>query len=123
MRITVTCKDCEIFANRIHTVVSGGHAYTEIRDDYNRRLYERMCGHAYRTAFGGEIPLESRIGEVDITDSHITLTLYYKGRRVRQETYTADANAPTFKQALNILEQWERDHIARRRRRARRTRV
>jgi len=123
MRITVTCKDCAPFANRTFTVVSGGHAYKEIRDDYNRRLYERMCSHAYRTAFGGEIPLESRIGEVVISDSHITLTLYYKGRRVRQQSYTADANAPTFKQALDILEQWQRDHIARRRRRARRTRV
>jgi len=123
MRITVTCKDCVPFANRTFTVVSGGHAYKEIRDDYNRRLYERMCGRAYRTAFGGEIPLESRIGEVVISDSHITLTLYYKGRRVRQQSYTADANAPTFKQALDILEQWQRDHIARRRRRARRTRV
>jgi len=123
MRITVTCKDCEIFANRIFTVVSGGDAYKAIRDDLNRTLYERMCSRTYRTAFGGEIPLESRIGEVDITDSTITLTLYYKGRRVRQETYTADLHAPTLMQALNILEQWERDHIARRRRRARKARV
>lgn len=123
MRITVTCKDCEIFANRIFTVVSGGHAYKEIRDDLNRRLYERMCSRTYRTAFGGEIPLESRIGEVDITDSHVTLSLYYKGRRVRQQTYAADLHAPTLMQALDILEQWQREHIARRRHRARTTRV
>src|SRR5690606_41000621 len=43
------------------------------------------------------------------------LSLYYKGRRVRQQTYAADLHAPTLMQALDILEQWQREHIARRR--------